>query len=181
MRAAPDEFLSPTAVRLILWLTPRNQATRIPVHAALSSQAARSACFAKVETALGLIAQYDPLRFRRLETDVTAIVVWPLASFAGSLNAVTRTCLLNRSVVDRDRAGIATATVLVHEAMHARLVRLGFRHDADMSARLERACKRAELHFLLRLPPFTGRDTAIATAEAAVAQALPHDYRGRRG
>src|SRR5215207_6304753 len=33
------------------------------------------------------------------------------------------------------------------------------------------ACKRAELHFLLRLPPFTRRDSAIATAEAAVAKA----------
>jgi len=64
--------------------------------------------------------------------------------------------------------------------MHARLVRLGFRNDADMSSRLERACKRAELHFLLRLPPFTARDTAIATAEAAMAQALAQDYRGRR-
>jgi hypothetical protein len=180
MRAAPHVVLSRTLGRLILWLTPRNQATRIPVHAALPSPAARNACFAKVETALGLIAQHDPARFRRLETDVTAIVVWPAASFAGSLNAVTRICLLNRGVVDRDRAGIATAAVLVHEAMHARLVRLGFRDDADMSPRLERACKRAELHFLLRLPPFTRRDTAIASAEAAVAQALPRDDRRRR-
>jgi len=180
MRAAPNVVVSRTLGRLILWLSPRNQGTRIPVHAALPSRMARSACFAKVETALGLIARYDPARFHRLETDLAAIVVWPAASFAGSLNAVTRICLLNRSVVDRDRAGIATATVLVHEAMHARLVRLGFRNDADMSSRLERACKRAELHFLLRLPPFTARDTAIATAEAAMAQALAQDYRGRR-
>src|SRR5687767_12224645 len=70
MRAAPHVVLSRTVGRLILWLTPRNQATRIPVHAALSSQTARSACFAKVETALGLIAQHDPARFHRLETDV---------------------------------------------------------------------------------------------------------------
>src|SRR5215213_7482458 len=114
MRAAPTFVLSRALGRLILWLTPRNQATRVPVHAALSSQTARSACFAKVETALGLIARYDPARFHRLEADVTAIVVWPVASFAGSLNSVTRICLLNRSVVDHDRAGIATATVLVH-------------------------------------------------------------------
>jgi len=180
MRAAPTVAVSRTLGRLILWLSPRNQATRIPVHAALPTRTARNACFAKVETALGLMARFDPLRLHRLETDLTAIVVWPAASFAGSLNAVTRICLLNRSVVDRDRAGIATATVLVHEAMHARLVRLGLEADAHSSPRIERACKRAELHFLLRLPPFTGRDDAIAAAQSAVAQTPIRDHRGRR-
>jgi hypothetical protein len=129
--------LSHTLDRLILWLSPRILVKGIPVHAAFPSQAARAVCFAKVETALGLISRYDPVRFRRLERDVTPIVVWPAGSFAGSLNAVTRICLLNRRVVDSDRGGIATATVLVHEAMHARLVRLGIR-SRDRSVRQRR-------------------------------------------
>ena len=93
MAAGPNTVVSRLLGRLMLWLAPRNHGTRVPIHAALRSSASRQACFDKVETALGLIAQYDPSRFRRLEADVTAIVVWPAASFAGSLNAATRICL----------------------------------------------------------------------------------------
>jgi hypothetical protein len=127
-----------------------------------------------------LITRYDPARFRRLEADFTAIVVWPTMSSAGSLNSVTRICLINRTVVEKDRGGIATATVLVHEAMHARLLRLGFRTDSATLSRVERTCKRAELHFLQTLPPFTGRDAAIAAVEAAVTQAR-RENAGNRG
>ena len=131
--------------------------------------------------ALGLIAQYDPVRFRRLEADIAAIVVWPAVSFAGSLNSVTRICLVSRNVVEKDRAGTVTATVLVHEAMHARLIRLGFRrNDAAMLSRIERTCKRAEWHFLLALPRFTGREAAIAAAESAIAQASRESYCSRQ-
>lgn len=125
---------------------------------------------------MGLIADYDPHRLCRLRSDLTALVVWPVATYRAAINSTTRTCLLNRSAVLADRAGIATATLLAHEGMHARLLRMGVSTDQSIRPRIERICKRAELHFLLYLPDFTGRERILARAEAEVAETELHDH-----
>lgn len=164
----PHPLLSHLMGRLLLLFSPRVPSERIPVYAPMSSSAMRLSIARKVEAALSLIEDHDPACYARLKRDLAAIVLWPAAPFAGALNSATRICLLSRSMVEEDRAGLATAVVLVHEAMHARLLRMRARKDARRLRQIERICKRAELQFLLSIPDFTDRDTAIRRAEAEI-------------
>lgn len=156
--------------QLILLLAPRSPTVAMNVHSALWSKNARETSFSRIGVALDLIAQYDPPRHRRLLQDIRAIVVWPAGSFHGSLNESTTICLINRQVVERDRAGMATAMVLVHEGMHARLIRLGIVKSSTNERRIERLCRLAELHFLLRLPPFSGSGKVFARLHEEIAK-----------
>jgi hypothetical protein len=162
--------------RVILATSPARDIAGISVHVAFCPPGEREILFQKVEAALNLIAQYDPHRLHRLRSDLTAIVVWPVATYRAAINSTTRTCLLNRRALLADRGGIATATLLAHEGMHARLLQMGFPTDQNIRPRLERICKRAELHFLLHLPDFTGRERILARAEEEVVEVESQDY-----
>jgi hypothetical protein len=79
-------------------------------------------------------------------------------------------------VFDRGTGALAIATILVHEATHARVTRAGVAYSKANRSRIEALCKKAELAFLLRIPAFTNRDSILARAREAIAEAEERDH-----
>ena len=105
------------------------------------------AVFARLDASLGLIERYTPHYYRHLVRDFAGILVERYAC-RGAYLPGRRVCLLeltfavNPSFTDAQRA----ATIL-HEAMHAKLDRLGASTGMGDRARQERFCRRAEIEF----------------------------------
>lgn len=125
----------------------------------LSSQAVERA----VE-ALNLVRQCDPAVWRRLVRDVRYVVVTRTLGTAGEYWANIQWVLLNDAVVARQTTE-AIAMVIVHEATHARLWRMGFGRCSDRE-RIETTCVEAEITFAQKLP---GTSDLIAGARAKLA------------
>jgi hypothetical protein len=118
------------------------------------SSGTRGRVTAKLRAALALLAEYAPHRLARLRRDVSRIWVAFTANL-GEYHHRIGLCVLNpRPIADGE--GLPPeriAALLVHEGTHARLFRRGLRHsDAASYARHERACVRAEVALLERLP-----------------------------
>jgi hypothetical protein len=116
-----------------------------------------AATFSRVEEALRLIKQYDPLWYGRLGCYLDRIWVRLLhgntAQFENSLKA----CELDERFVLAETTGPEQiATVIVHEATHARLMRCGIGSEEDM----RHAWRPSVLDASLRSPqsfPMAGR------------------------
>ena len=121
----------------------------------------------RLDRALELIERYTPHHFRRLQRDFDRILVERYACRGAYLPA-QRACLVELTfAVNRDFSEAQIAATILHEAMHARLHRLGFPLAMTDRARQERFCRRAEIEFGLAVPggsPIVER--ALATLEA---------------
>lgn len=107
----------------------------------------------RVEAALSLIRLHDPLRYRRLLQDVRRIWLRPLIGALGRFHPSTWTCAIdNRFVLEDETTVEMLASVIVHEATHARLWRRGIQYDERIRKRVELACVRQELAFSAKLP-----------------------------
>jgi hypothetical protein len=121
----------------------------------------------KVAKGLKLIRDLDPVRYKRLLNDVERIWVTtlgPLAQFQSS----TSTCEIDeRYVLNEGTAPGMIASVIVHEATHARLFRMGIGYEEGRRARVEQVCLRRELAFAAKLPDQTkAGERAEATLDA---------------
>ena len=109
---------------------------------------------AKVRDALTMIRTYDPRRYSRLLKDLDGILVDILPGAIGQFNSSEDFC-------DLDERFIASATsdkiasVIVHEATHARLWHRGILYGEDIRARVEHVCIRQERLFARKLPDAT--------------------------
>ena len=160
-------------VSLVHALAPKTVVEGMPVYA-VASKGERDVALRDVTAAISLIAEHDRARWVRVLGDVPGVIVWPLTrSTGGALNRTTRYCLLNLRSVLADRAGLATAVVLAHEGMHARLLRCGVRHTQRALPRIERACRRAEFHLLTRLPEFTNKASVLHDIQRAMDAGRP--------
>ena len=106
---------------------------------------------AKVIDALTLIQTYDPRRYARLLMDLARIQADVLPGALGRFVPSDQLCLLDERFLAVAKP-IQIALVLVHEACHARLWKLGIRYDENVRARVEHVCIRRELSFALKLP-----------------------------
>ena len=107
----------------------------------------------RVEEALGLIKAYDKRRYNRLLNDLERVWVRLLPGELGHFSVALRACVLDtRFVLDETTSPEMLATVIVHEATHARLRRCGFGYDEDVRHRVEAICHRRELAFVRKLP-----------------------------
>ena len=105
----------------------------------------------RVESAIGVISRYDPRRLHRLKSDVVRILVVP--GKHAYFSRVSRSCVLNQIYVDQMPAP-NVASVLVHEATHARLRGAGLAaYGADLTVRVEELCIDEEIAFAMRCPP----------------------------
>jgi hypothetical protein len=108
--------------------------------------------FARLDGALGLIEQYSPAHFRRLRRDFAQIVSrrYPCR---GAYLPQERTCLVELTfTVNPSFTLPQVAATILHEAMHARLHRMGVRQERLSRAREERFCRRAEIEFGQAVP-----------------------------
>ncbi len=132
--------------------------------------------FARLDGALDLIEQYSPAHFRRLRRDFAQIVSrrYPCR---GAYLSHDRTCLVELTFTVNPAFTLPqVAAVILHEAMHARLDRMGVRRERLSPGREERFCRRAEIEFGQVVPggePVVRRALeALAAADEEVAPAI---------
>jgi hypothetical protein len=122
----------------------------------------------RLDQSLGLIERYAPHHFRRLRRDFVRIVIERYAC-RGAYFPEQNTCLVELTfTVNPDLSESQIAATILHEAMHARLHRLGFQLEMSDRARQERFCRKAEIEFGLAVPdgaPIVER--AMATLQAS--------------
>jgi hypothetical protein len=106
----------------------------------------------RVRQALCLIKTHDQRRYNRLIRDLKRVWVmshYPIACFDARLSA----CMLNAGyVVAETTTPELLASVIVHEATHARLWGCGIGYEEELRPRVEAACLRRELAFSAKLP-----------------------------
>jgi hypothetical protein len=108
----------------------------------------------RVEDALRLIKDHDPLHYSRIISNLERIWVDLLpnarAIYEPSLNA----CKLDERFVLLETTTLPQiASSIVHEATHARLERWGISYDDEKARpRIEAICLRRELNFVGKLP-----------------------------
>jgi len=120
---------------------------------------------ARLGRTLALIEQYVPHHFRHLERDFAYIVVERFAC-RGAYFHQQHACLVELTfTVNPDFSDAEVAATILHEAMHARLHRLGFPLEMEDRARQERFCRRAEIEFGQLVP---SGDRVIARANSTL-------------
>lgn len=131
---------------------------------------------ARLDGALALVERYQPSTFRRMRRDFARIVSrrYPCR---GAYIPAERTCLVELTFTVNPAFTLPeVAATILHEAMHARLDRMGVRGERVSRAREERFCRRAEIEFGQAVPggaPVVERALAtLAGADADVAPAI---------
>jgi hypothetical protein len=119
--------------------------------------------FDRIENALLLIERNLPIRYRQIQRDLRYIWVRSMTGYAQFDRAIWA-CSIRPEVFQGNQVSPEdVALILVHEATHARLAKLGFGYD-------EAICHRRELVFATRL----GDGEAIYAASYYLAN--PLDY-----
>lgn len=117
--------------------------------------------FQRLDTALGLIAQYQPSTFAQMSQDFSSIRVIRYPCRAAFFPDST-TCLVELTfTVNPEFTEAQVASSIVHEGMHARVHAMG-QSDPAQRPDEERLCRQAELEF----------GKAIPNGEAIVQRAL---------
>lgn len=107
--------------------------------------------FRRLDTALGLIEQYQPRTFAQISQDFASIRVVRYPCRA-AFYPDSRTCLVELTfTVNPDFTEAQVASSIVHEGMHARVHAMG---ESDPAQRPdeERMCRQAELEFGMAIP-----------------------------
>jgi hypothetical protein len=123
------------------------------------NEAERKLLFGKVADALALIKSHAPIRYERLKRDLQKLGVLGRPGTAAQYVPELAMCELYVNWICRaDVTADTVAAAIIHEAEHARLLRLGIGYEPAQQARVERVCHRAERVFARRLP--RGEDVA---------------------
>ncbi len=125
----------------------------------------------RIAEALSLIRRYDPVRYRRCVRDLARIWVMALTS-VGQFRESTSTCELDgRFVLNENTSSELIASVIVHEATHARLFSTGIQYEEKARVRIERICIRRQLAFAATLP----KESEARDWAERVMNAIPQD------
>jgi len=108
----------------------------------------------RVEDALTIIRQYDAGRYQRLRRDLRRVWVrLQTGGNTGRYNVALDACELDPRYILRDNVTPSDiASVIVHEATHAKLCRYGIESAESLRSRLEAACRKQERAFAEHLP-----------------------------
>jgi hypothetical protein len=105
----------------------------------------------RLREALQLIKISDPRRYSRLIRDLKRIWVPGRLKSRGLFNYRLEACELDEEFVLAETPEL-TASVIVHEATHARLLGCGIGYEEEIRPRVEAICVRRELAFATKLP-----------------------------
>ena len=120
---------------------------------------------ARIERCLSLIEHYVPHHFRHLQRDFAYIVSKRFAC-RGAYFHDDQACLVELTfTVNPAFSDAEVAATILHEAMHARLDRLGFPLEMADRARQERFCRRAEIEFGMLVP---GGERVVERAQQTI-------------
>lgn len=149
--------------RVALWMSTGKDVDGIWVGAEMNAERV----LPRVEEALGLIKTHDRQRYDRMARDLERVWVRLLTTGAAQFSPRLWACMIDERFVLADTTDTTLiASVIVHEATHARLWRYGFGYDEEKRQRIEAICLRRELAFALRLPD---GDRSAALAREALA------------
>ncbi len=112
----------------------------------------RAQITAKLVAALELLQRHAPTRLAALRRDLPRIWVGPTHSLAKCIYGASMCLLRFEYVTDDHTTPRQLAMTLVHEGMHARLLRADIPYDERCRRRVERLCVLAEVIFARRLP-----------------------------
>lgn len=137
--AAPGTLRRMTTATVVRGLPVLIQNTRPDI--------ATEAVVQRLDQALALLQQHARHHFRRFSRDFAQIIIKRYACRGGYLPD-QRACLVELTfTVNPDFTASQIAATILHEAMHARLHRMGFELHRGDRARQERFCRRAEIEF----------------------------------
>jgi hypothetical protein len=105
----------------------------------------------RLREALQLIKRHDPRRYSRLVHELKHVWVPGRIPSRGSFNSRSEICELDKEFVLAETPELI-ASVIVHEATHARLRRCGIGYEEEIRPRVEAICVRRELAFTAKLP-----------------------------
>lgn len=106
----------------------------------------------KVCRALKLIGEFAPSHMARIRRDFYGIWIRPIVGMA-ELDPHSGLCCLDPdTLLQENISAEQVAASIVHEATHARLLRLGIGYEEARRARVEDLCFRAEARFARSLP-----------------------------
>src|SRR5664280_2592003 len=114
-------------------------------------KAGRSLIRAKLEQALALIAEYSPLQYLRVRSDLARLFVFRIPHNLAEYHPQLHMCVFDCGYLQTTPPEELAMTI-IHETMHAYLFRRGFVYDSTKRAQIERICVRAEIAFAKRLP-----------------------------
>jgi hypothetical protein len=108
---------------------------------------------ARVEQALLLVKQHSPVHYSCIINNLERIWIFGLTHIGAKYNHSLKACVFDvRFLADPKTSTKVIASVIVHEATHARLERCGITYDEDRRLRIEAICLRRELALAARLP-----------------------------
>lgn len=139
--------------RFFFWTADKKTICGIVVGTLAHSEEHQKIIFGNVEKALLLIQAHDTIRFGQIRRYVKSIFVLGDPSARGYWHQELKMCQLEETFVRGEDSSIAEiASVIVHEATHARLMRLGFGYEEPKRLRIEHICLDAQRSFIRRLP-----------------------------
>jgi hypothetical protein len=107
----------------------------------------------RVEDALRLIKDHDPLQYSRVVKNLDRVWVHLVPTYVASYEDRLKACVLDERFVLSEATTLEhIASAIVHEATHARLERWGISYEEKARPRIEAVCLRRELNFLAKLP-----------------------------
>lgn len=108
---------------------------------------------ARVEQALLLVKQHSPVHYSCVINNLERIWIFGLTHIGAEYNHSLKACVFDyRFLADPKTSTKLIASVIVHEATHARLERCGITYDEDRRVRIEAICLRREWALAARLP-----------------------------
>jgi hypothetical protein len=113
----------------------------------------RQRLFERVEESLRILQAYVPVRFAQFQKDVASILIAGDPTFHGQYIKELKLIELYDDHVSNPATTVEElGSILVHEAQHARLFRLGFGYEEALRNRIEKLCFRSEKIYGLRIP-----------------------------
>jgi hypothetical protein len=137
--------------------------------------------FQRIEAALQLLADHEPLRLKRFRRDIRRILI-KRAGYAPAyyLHAL-RVCVLDREFVTADGTTASwIAVALVHEATHARLEGRKITYVEELRPRIESVCDAQTVVFARRLPDGESLAQRIIETQPTSASHWSNDNLDRR-
>jgi hypothetical protein len=108
---------------------------------------------AKLERALGLIEEYCPVQYRRVQCNLARFLAFRIPPNLAEYHPKSHMCFIDcEYLVSEELLPEELAMTIVHETAHANLFRHGFGYDPTKRSQVERICVRAEISFAKRLP-----------------------------
>lgn len=131
--------------------------------------------FQRVEAALHLIKTYAPIRYNRLRRDIERVWVRRQLSMAGGcFNRALGACELDSKYLLAETTTVeAIASLIVHEAIHARLEGCGIGYEEHLRARVEAVCIRRQRAFGRAIP--NGEDVCAFAEYNLESYAVPEN------